>query len=161
MNARDKKRSCEEGEELKVEKIRAAALRFHFSSNSSAPLRSAPLLLLSSSFAHSLYNISHGAIPFPLVRLCRTGIPQSLGLSRHLLRSAAKRARESERAKERRRRNSLFQFHRRIPSTPFLLSSSLVLNSLQSKKRGFSLEEKRQAVLGIFHDSADVFVLKV
>ena len=31
----------------------------------------------------------------------------------------------------------------------------------QSKKRGFSLEEKRQAVLGIFHDSADVFVLKV
>ena len=32
---------------------------------------------------------------------------------------------------------------------------------LQSKKRGFSLEEKSQAMIGIFHESADVFVLKV
>lgn len=33
--------------------------------------------------------------------------------------------------------------------------------SLQSKKRGLSLEEKRDKVLEIFHDTKDVFQLKV
>lgn len=32
---------------------------------------------------------------------------------------------------------------------------------LQSKKRGLSIDEKKQKVLEIFHESKDVFVLKV
>jgi hypothetical protein len=32
---------------------------------------------------------------------------------------------------------------------------------LQSKKRGLSLEEKRDKVLEVFHEAGDVFVLKV
>jgi hypothetical protein len=34
-------------------------------------------------------------------------------------------------------------------------------DALQSKKRGLSLEEKRQCVLEIFHNTKDVFQLKV
>lgn len=58
-----------------------------------------------------------------------------------------------------------FQFHRHrrffnsLSLPPSL--SHLSPPPPQSKKRGFSLEEKRQAVLGIFHESSDVFVLKV
>lgn len=33
--------------------------------------------------------------------------------------------------------------------------------ALQSKKRGLSLEDKRDKILEVFHDSADVFQLKV
>lgn len=32
---------------------------------------------------------------------------------------------------------------------------------LQSKKRGLSLEEKREKILELFHESKDVFQLKV
>ena len=32
---------------------------------------------------------------------------------------------------------------------------------VQSKKRGLSIDEKKQKVLEIFHESKDVFVLKV
>ena len=32
---------------------------------------------------------------------------------------------------------------------------------MQSKKRGLSIEEKKTKVLEIFHESKDVFVLKV
>jgi hypothetical protein len=32
---------------------------------------------------------------------------------------------------------------------------------VQSKKRGLSIEEKKQVVLQIFHESKDVFLLKV
>jgi len=35
------------------------------------------------------------------------------------------------------------------------------VSTAQSKKRGLSLEEKREKVLEIFHESKDVFQLKV
>ena len=35
------------------------------------------------------------------------------------------------------------------------------LRPLQSKKRGMSLEEKRDKILEIFHETSDVFQLKV
>lgn len=34
-------------------------------------------------------------------------------------------------------------------------------NRHQSKKKGLSLDEKREKMLEIFHDTKDVFVLKV
>ena len=70
--------------------------------------------------------------------------------------------RERKRERERRERKEGEEVAFSVSSTLTLsLAFPLLPPTLQSKKRGFSLEEKRQALLGIFHDSADVFVLKV
>ena len=45
--------------------------------------------------------------------------------------------------------------------TPPPTSGVHAIDTTQSKKRGLSLEEKRDRVLEVFHESADVFVLKV
>jgi len=44
---------------------------------------------------------------------------------------------------------------------PSTLAVRGLVMCLQSKKRGLSLEEKRKCVLEIFHDTKDVFQLKV
>jgi len=51
--------------------------------------------------------------------------------------------------------------HRSATHAPLLCALCPNPPHPQSKKRGLSLEEKRDKVLEVFHESGDVFVLKV
>jgi hypothetical protein len=47
------------------------------------------------------------------------------------------------------------------PSQGHSHNRGLIATALQSKRKGLSVDEKRDKILEIFHETADVYVLKV